>query len=147
MADIETGNATTNLDTTWTLGTLTFNTLLYTYNIAPGSGGSLVMDNTINSADAVIDDMAGGSATSGGGSTPNYTEYVTAPVQLNSNTDVTVARSTDVLDITGSITGTGGLSMAGAGTLQLLRQQYLFRRDDRQQRYGPGQQFRRPAHK
>jgi autotransporter-associated beta strand protein len=119
FADLETGNATTTLDQTWTLGTLTFNTLQYTYNIAPGSSGSLIMDNTINSADAVINDVAGGSATSGGGSAPNYTEYVTAPIALNSNTDVTVTRSTDLLQITGNITGTGALSMSGAGTLQL----------------------------
>jgi autotransporter-associated beta strand protein len=119
MADIETGNATTTLDATWTLGLLTFNSLLYTYNIAPGTGGSLVMDNKVNGTDAAIADVAGGSATSGGGTASNYTEYVTANVQLNSNTDVSVTRSTDLLDITGNITGTGALSMAGAGTLQL----------------------------
>jgi autotransporter-associated beta strand protein len=118
--DLETGNTTATLDQTWTLGTLIFDTLQYTYNVAQGTGGgSLVMDNTINSADAVINDTAGGSATSGNGSAPNYTEYVTAPVQLNSNTDVTVTRSTDLLQITGNITGTGALSMSGAGTLQL----------------------------
>jgi autotransporter-associated beta strand protein len=119
MADLETGNSTTTLDATWTLGLLTFNSLQYTYNIAPGTGGSLVMDNTINSADAAINDVAGGSATSGGGSAPNYTEYITAPVKLVSNTDVTVTRSTDLLYVSGNITGTAALSMSGAGTLQL----------------------------
>jgi autotransporter-associated beta strand protein len=120
MADLESGNSTTTLDATWTLGLLTFNTLQYTYNIAPGSGGSLVMDNTANSADAAISDVAGGSATSGGGSAPNYTEYISAPVKLASNTDVTVTRSTDVLDISGNISGVGkSLSMSGAGTLEL----------------------------
>jgi autotransporter-associated beta strand protein len=119
MADIETGNATTTLDATWTLGLLTFNTLQYTYNIAPGTSGSLVMDNTANTADAAINDVAGGSATSGGGTAPNYTEYITAPVKLVSNTDVTVTRSTDVLDISGNITGAAALSMSGAGTLEL----------------------------
>ena len=107
FADLETGNAIATLDQTWTLGTLTFDSLQYSYNIAPGTSGSLVMDNKANSADAVINDVAGGSATSGGGSAPNYTEYLTAAVLLNSNTDVTVTRSTDLLQVTGNITGTG----------------------------------------
>ena len=71
------------------------------------------MDNTANSADAAINDIAGGP------SSANYTTFVAVPVALTSTTDVTVTRSTDVLDITGNITGTGGLTMSGAGTLQL----------------------------
>jgi autotransporter-associated beta strand protein len=118
FGDLETGNASVGLDTSQTLGTLTFNTLLYQYTLTPSSTGSatagnLVMDNTVNSADAAINDVAGGQAST------NYTEYVAVPVTLNSTTDVTVTRGTDVLDITGNIGGTGGLTMSGPGLLQL----------------------------
>jgi fibronectin-binding autotransporter adhesin len=118
FGDLETGNASVGLDSSQTLGILIFNTLNYQYTLTPSSTGSstagnLVMDNTLNSADAAINDIAGGQAST------NYTEYVAVPVTLNSTTDVTVTRSTDVLDITGNVGGTGGLTMSGAGTLQL----------------------------
>jgi len=71
------------------------------------------MDNTANSAPAQINDIAGGQAST------SYTEYITVPVTLNSATNVTITRSTDILDITGSIGGANGLTMSGAGTLQL----------------------------
>jgi autotransporter-associated beta strand protein len=118
FGDLETGNASVGLDANQTVGILNFNSLNYQYTLTPSSTGSstagnLVMDNTVNSADAQINDIAGGQAST------NYTEYVAVPVVLNSNTDVTVTRSTDTLTITGNITGTGALSMNGAGTLQL----------------------------
>ncbi|MGA2443573.1 MAG: autotransporter-associated beta strand repeat-containing protein, partial [Tepidisphaeraceae bacterium] len=118
FGELETGNASVGLDTAQTLGTLNFNTVQWQYTLTPSSTGSstsgyLIMDNTANSAPAAINDIAGGQAST------NYTEYIAVPVTLNSTTNVTVTRSTDVLDITGNISGTGGLSMSGAGTLQL----------------------------
>ena len=111
--DIETANANATLDRAWTLGSLVFNTSLYQYNIEPGAGGSLIIDNTVNSAPATINDISGGQASS------NYIEYISAPITLNSTTNVTVTRATDTVDITGAMGGTGGLTMSGAGTLQL----------------------------
>jgi autotransporter-associated beta strand protein len=120
FADLSGGNTQVGLDTVQTLGTLNFNALQIQYTLVPSStgsstSGSLVMDNTVNSADAAINDIAGGQAST------NYTEFVAVPVALNSNTDVTVTRSTDILDITGNISGTGALTMmaGSAGTLQL----------------------------
>jgi autotransporter-associated beta strand protein len=118
FGELETGNASVGLDSSQTLGILNFNTVQWQYTLTPSSTGSstagnLVMDNTVNSADAAINDVAGGQAST------NYTEYVAVPVTLNSTTDVTVTRGTDVLDITGNIGGTGGLTMSGVGTLQL----------------------------
>jgi len=118
FGDLETGNASVGLDSSQTLGILIFNTLNYQYTLTPSSTGSstagnLVLDNTVNSADAAINDIAGGQAST------NYTEYVAVPVTLNSTTDVTVTRGTDILDITGNVGGIGGLTMSGAGTLQL----------------------------
>ena len=118
FGDLETGNASIGLDSAQTLGTLIFNSQNYQYTLTASStgsatAGSLIMDNTVNSADASIQDIAGGQTST------NYTEFVAVPVALNSTTDVTVSRATDVLDITGNISGTGGLTMAGLGTLQL----------------------------
>jgi autotransporter-associated beta strand protein len=118
FADLENGNTQVGLDTTQTLGVLNYNTLLYQYTLVPTSSvastaGSLVFDNTVNAAPAQINDTNGGPASA------NYTQFIAVPVQLNSTTNVTVSRATDVLEITGAISGTGGLTMAGSGTLAL----------------------------
>jgi autotransporter-associated beta strand protein len=118
FGNLETGNTTATLDQTWTLGTLEFNTTEWQYTISPGTGGTLVMDNSVNgTAPAQIDDNAGGDAAS------NYIEYLAVPIQLNSNTVVTVARSTDTLQIGGTasplVSGTGSLTVAGTGLLVL----------------------------
>jgi autotransporter-associated beta strand protein len=117
LADLETGNTTTTLDATWTLGQLNFNTLKYQYTVSPGTGGALVMDNTANSAPAQINDIAGGTVAS------NYMEFLAVPITLNSNTVVTVTRATDTLQIGGTasplVSGTGGLTVAGSGLLLL----------------------------
>jgi len=118
FGELETGNASVGLDVTVTVGTLNFNTVQWQYSLTPSSTGSstsgnLIMDNTANSAPAQINDIAGGQAST------SYTEYITVPVTLNSATNVTITRSTDILDITGSIGGANGLTMSGAGTLQL----------------------------
>jgi fibronectin-binding autotransporter adhesin len=118
FGDLETMNASVGLDAPQTVGTLNFNTLQWQYTLVPSSTGSstagyLIMDNTVNNAPAAINEIAGGTAAT------NYTENIEVPVQLNSTTNVTVTRSTDVLNITGNISGSGGLTMSGAGTLQL----------------------------
>jgi len=133
FGDLETGNASVGLDTNQTVGTLIFNstgnnTLLsgapVQYNLTastPGlnstAGGTLIMDNTVNSASAAINLVAG-----------SATEYITAPVKLNSNTVVTVASSKTLFfgsatnglgNTVGGISGTGSLTVSGAGTVQL----------------------------
>ena len=118
FGEIETVNASVGLDVTQTVGILNFNTLQWQYTLTPSSTGSstsgnLVMDNTVNTADAAINEIAGGTAAT------NDTEIIAVPVTLNSTTDVTVTRGTDVLSVTGNINGSGGLTMSGAGTMQL----------------------------
>lgn len=127
FGDLETGNATVGLDTNQTVGTLIFNSTTdnstgapIQYNLAAadsgtGAGGTLIMDNTANSASAAINDTSLAA-----------TQYITAPVQLNSSTVVTVtgAASTvffgsDSTGLIGGISGTGGLTVAGAGTVHL----------------------------
>jgi autotransporter-associated beta strand protein len=131
FGDLETGNASVGLDTNQTVGTLIFNTtgdnssgLPIQYNLTAsstlgtGAGGSLVMDNTANSAPAAINDT--GNAVD---------QFITAPVILNSNTVATVTSAANTLFfgsaaaantvVVGGISGVGGLTVAGAGTVQL----------------------------
>ncbi len=133
FGDLETGNASVGLDTNQTVGTLIFNstgnnTLLsgapVQYNLTASTaglnstaGGTLIMDNTVNSASAAINLIAG-----------SPTEYITAPVKLNSNTVVTVAGSETMFfgsatnglgNTVGGISGSGSLTVSGAGTVQL----------------------------
>jgi autotransporter-associated beta strand protein len=67
-------------------------------------GGSLVLNNQSNPS-AITDN--GGSHT------------ISAPVQLSGGAAVTVVNAGDTMTISGSITGSGGVSIAGAGMLSL----------------------------
>lgn len=71
------------------------------YTIAQGTGGSLRLSGT------------GAAITSSG------TQSITAPVVLDSATQVGVTNLTDVLSISGDISGASGLTKTGAGTLIL----------------------------
>jgi fibronectin-binding autotransporter adhesin len=134
FGDLETGNASVGLDANQTVGTLIFNSTGDNSSGAPiqynltasstvagvgvGAGGTLVMDNTINSAPAAINFIAG-----------STTEFITAPVKLNSNTIATVTSAANTLFFgsaanangatVGGISGVGSLEIAGLGTVQL----------------------------
>jgi MYXO-CTERM domain-containing protein len=95
--------STVRLDGTWSVGTINFNNAK-SYTIAQGSGGALTLDNGVNQA-AITD--AGGS------------HSITAPVVLNSNTTATVANVADGLQISGPVSGSGALTVAGAGSVTL----------------------------
>jgi fibronectin-binding autotransporter adhesin len=134
FGDLETGNATIGLDSNQTVGTLIFNStgdntsgLPLQYNLTAssstifgiGAGGSLIMDNTVNSAPAAINFIAGATI-----------QFITAPVILHSNTVITVTSAANTLffgsqvnalgNVVGGISGTGSLTIAGAGTVQLF---------------------------
>lgn len=98
-----TAPATVTLDANQSVGTLNFDSSI-SYTLAAGTGGILTLDN------------GGGAATvtDGGG-----THFISAPVVLNSNTTITVTNSADTLQISGSISGTGGLTIAGSGKVAL----------------------------
>jgi hypothetical protein len=83
-----------------------------------GAGGTLILDNTANSAPAAINFIAG-----------STTEFITAQVKLNSNTIATVSNAANTLFFgsaananavtVGGISGVGSLEIAGPGTVQL----------------------------
>jgi autotransporter-associated beta strand protein len=98
-----TASSTVTLNDTWSVGTLTFNNS-HSYTVAAGSGGRLVMDG--GSGNSAINDSGG-------------SHFISAPVTLNTNTSVTVSNSGNVLQISGTIGGTGGIIMSGSGTLSL----------------------------
>jgi autotransporter-associated beta strand protein len=95
--------STVRLDGTWSVGAINFNNAK-SYTIAQGSGGTLTLDNGANQA--TVADLGG-------------SHSITAPVALNSSTTVTVANSTDTLQISGPVSGAGSLTVAGAGSLTL----------------------------
>jgi autotransporter-associated beta strand protein len=92
--------ATVTLDGNWSIGTLLFNSS-NSYTLSPGNGGSLTMDNGAATAD--ITDLSG-------------SHYITAPVALNSNVQITTAGGSQ-LTISGNVTGPGGVTISGAGTV------------------------------
>ncbi|HEX4412207.1 MAG TPA: autotransporter-associated beta strand repeat-containing protein [Lacipirellulaceae bacterium] len=96
-----TSSRTVTLDGTKTIGSMLFDSA-YTYTISPGSGGSIIFDNS------------GGAATltsSQGG------HDIGVDVQLVSNLTAAVTAST--LKISGAISGAGSLTKTGSGTLLL----------------------------
>jgi autotransporter-associated beta strand protein len=95
-----TSNSTISLPSTVSVGSLSFsNTNSYTL---ASTGGSLTMDN--GSSSATITDLSG-------------THFISAPVVLNSNTEVTVANHSDSMVISGNISGNGSLTTATQGGL------------------------------
>ena len=96
------------LDGNWTVGNITFNNT-HSYTIAPGTvsqgvGGTLTLDDGTSAA-AIMD--------SGG------THFITAPVMLNSNTMITAANVADSMQISGNISGAGGITVSGNGSVTL----------------------------
>ncbi|HEV7868143.1 MAG TPA: autotransporter-associated beta strand repeat-containing protein, partial [Chthoniobacteraceae bacterium] len=94
---------TITLDGSKTVGTIQLNNPS-AYTIAQGAGGSLILDSGGNAAAITV---------------LNGSHTISAPVTLTSNTSVEVTTSTDMLTISGSISGNGTLAKTGAGTLAL----------------------------
>jgi fibronectin-binding autotransporter adhesin len=130
FGDLETGNASVGLDANQTVGTLIFNSTGDNSTNAPlqynltasstagtGAGGTLILDNTANSAPAAINFIAGAPS-----------QFITAQVQLNSNTVITVSNAANTLFFgsaananavtVGGISGVGSVEIAGPGTVQ-----------------------------
>jgi len=103
-----TAPSTVTMDGIWTVGNINFNSAS-SYTIAAGAdaGGASGSINLSNSgADAAITD--------GGGA-----QYITAPVLLTSNVTLTVVNSTDSLQLSGPISGSGAVTSGGNGTVVL----------------------------
>jgi autotransporter-associated beta strand protein len=91
------------LNSNFTVGSLYFkNSNSYTIN--PGLGGSIILDNAPTST-AITDDL--GSHT------------VNVPVVLNQSALVKITNATDTFTMSAPISGAGGITLTGAGTLAL----------------------------
>ena len=86
------------------LAALTFSNSTASYTLASGSGGTLHLNG--GTAAAALTDSAGSHA-------------ISAPVALDTSAIVTVTNPGDTLAISGPISGSGGLTTSGAGTLVL----------------------------
>jgi hypothetical protein len=95
--------ATIIVDAGWTMGTINFNST-NGYTLAPGTGGILTLNNGANAA--AINVAAGNQA-------------ISAPILLVSSVTVTVSSAGNTLAISGGISGAGGLTLAGSGTVSL----------------------------
>ncbi len=102
-----TATRTITLDGSKTVGGLQFDSVTAGtgYTIAPGSGGTLTVDNSGATATIVV---VSGNNTIG------------VPVVLNSNTVTSVVPANASLTFTQSISGSGSLSKSGAGTVSLM---------------------------
>jgi autotransporter-associated beta strand protein len=103
FAGAATGSSIVTLDGNRTAGIVVFKSD-QSYTIAPGSGGTLSLSSPIGSA-SIIDS--------------NGSHSITAPIALNANTTIAITNATDVLQISGGISGTGSLTETGSGTLLL----------------------------
>ena len=102
-----TGPATVTLDSSPTIGAITFNNSSFGYTIIPGSGGTLTLSNSGNPVPL---------ADSNG----NHTLAV--PINLSDNLAVSVANTGDTLTISGVLANTSTaktLTKTGPGTLVL----------------------------
>ncbi|MEX2309629.1 MAG: autotransporter-associated beta strand repeat-containing protein [Pirellulales bacterium] len=97
-----TASRTITLDGTKTVGTLTF-TSPFSYTISPGTGGSLMLNNSSSAATLISNQ---GNHNLGVG------------VQLTSS-GVNAAINTGTFTISGIVSGGGGVTKSGAGTLAL----------------------------
>jgi autotransporter-associated beta strand protein len=94
------GASTISLGTNWTVGTMNFYSSA-SYNLAPGTGGSLTLNN--GSSAALINVEYG-----------NHT--ISAPVSLASNVTIAVGQANNVLTISGNISGPGGITLGATAT-------------------------------
>jgi autotransporter-associated beta strand protein len=100
-----TSSSTVTLDGNRSVGTLSFNNSSASYTIAQGTAGTLTLDNGGYNI-ATVTDSAG-------------SHTISAPVYLNSNTSITVARAGDLLNFAGNVNGFGSVTVAGNGTVEL----------------------------
>ncbi len=98
-----TAAAVVTLDGGWTAGTVNFASS-NAYTLSAGSGGSLALDN--GASLAAVNVLIGA-------------HTISAPLILNSTAQVSFISSTNALTLGGGISGAGGLSLAGPGTLHL----------------------------
>ncbi len=97
------GAGAVNLNGTETVGVVNLNSAAgYTFN--PGSGGTLTFYNGSNPAQ--LNDSNGNHA-------------FNVPVQLNSNLAVNVANAANTVTLAGNLTGSNGITLTGAGTLEI----------------------------
>jgi autotransporter-associated beta strand protein len=99
-----TTSSTVTLDGNQSVMALNFNNTKQ-YTIAPGTGGTLTLDAGGTNTSTVVD--AGG------------THVISAPVDFNTNTTITVNNAPDALNISGNISGIGSLTTMGSGTTEL----------------------------
>jgi autotransporter-associated beta strand protein len=95
--------ATITVDAGWTVGTIDFNST-FAYTLATGTSGVLTLNNGTSAA--AINVAAGNQA-------------INAPISLVSSATVTVSSASNMLAISGGISGAGGLTIAGSGTVSL----------------------------
>jgi autotransporter-associated beta strand protein len=99
------GPATVTLDGAKTLGAITFLSAAHSFTIAPGSGGSLTLNNGSNGASIL--DGAG-------------THAIQVPIILVSDTVVDTAALADSITLGAEVSGSGTLTKTGPGSLELL---------------------------
>jgi alpha-amylase len=95
--------ATVTLDGAWTAGSVTFASS-YSYTLAAGSNGSLTLNN--GSSPAGINITFG-------------IHTISAPVNLSNGATITTNTASNALTISGPISGAGGLTIQGPGTVTL----------------------------
>ncbi len=97
--------ATVTLDGNKTVGAMTFLSAANGYTIAPGSGGSLILNNGASNSSLL--DGAG-------------VHTISAPVTLSTNTVIDTAALADSMTVSGAVNGGGTLTKTGPGSLALL---------------------------
>jgi len=96
--------STVTLDGAWTAGTVTFNNT-NSYTLGAGTSGTLTLDNG-GAGSAAITDFGG-------------THSILAPINLNATVVVTVNNAADAIQISGNVSGAGGVTTGGSGAVTL----------------------------